>query len=211
MKTWQFILICSSFTLIFVKVPNFGQLRSSVTNEEQRAFIKVNVLLDTAPRVVACQLATALPDSHLSEATVYRWYGHFKEGKRTDIEDLPRSGRTGKKTDEDTKEYIKELIMESEGMRTEDLLYETELPKTTLQRILTEIGAKKKMSKWIPHELTEVQKMARYVIAGKHLARHQTESKFLDKIIAIDETMLKSYDPKDQRQTSEWLLPSQPP
>jgi len=67
--------------MIFVEAPNFGQLRSSVSNEEQRAFIKVNVLLETTPRVVACQLTTALPDTHLSEATGYRWYGDFKEGK----------------------------------------------------------------------------------------------------------------------------------
>jgi hypothetical protein len=29
------------------------QLRESVTNEDQRAFIKVNVLLDSPPKVVA--------------------------------------------------------------------------------------------------------------------------------------------------------------
>ena len=151
------------------------------------------------------------PETHLSERTVYKWFSDFKEGKRTDIEDEPRSGRTRTATDEDNKEMVKQLIMESEGMRTQDLLYETDLSESSLLRILKEIGARKKMSKWIPHELTDIQKQARYVIAGKHLARYQRETGFLNKIIAIDETMLKSYDPKDQRQTSEWLLPSQPP
>ncbi|CAG2164688.1 unnamed protein product [Oppiella nova] len=41
--------------------------------------------------------------------------------------------------------------------------------------------------------------------------RYQRERGFLDKIIAIDETWLKSYDPQDPRQTSEWLLPEQKP
>jgi hypothetical protein len=41
--------------------PIFDQLRDSVTHEEQRTFIKINVLLDTSPRVVAAQLETALP------------------------------------------------------------------------------------------------------------------------------------------------------
>ena len=47
--------------------------------------------------------------------------------------------------------------------------------------------------------------------AGKHLARYQRESGFLDKIIAIDETWIKSYDPEDSRQSSKWLLPGQKP
>ena len=64
---------------------------------------------------------------------------------------------------------------------------------------------------WIPHELTERQQLARNVIAGKHLARYQTERLFLDKIIAIDETYVKSYDPKDARQTNEWQLPGKKP
>jgi hypothetical protein len=46
-------------------------------------------------------------------------------------------------------------------------------------------------------------------IAGKHLAKYQRESGFLNKIIAIDETWLKSYDPVEARSSSEWLLPGQ--
>ena len=48
-------------------------------------------------------------------------------------------------------------------------------------------------------------------IASKLLARSQREGdrNFIDKIIAIDETWIKSYDPQDSRQSCEWLLPGQ--
>jgi len=88
------------------------------------------------------------------------------------------------------KEQVKQLILESDGMRTNDLLYETGIPKTSLLTILSELKAKKLKSRWIPHELTQRQKQARHNIAGKHLATYQKESGFLDKIIAIDETWL---------------------
>lgn len=114
-------------------------------------------------------------------------------------------------TTEDNKEMVRQLILESEGMRTEDLLYETGFSETSLWRILQEINAKKVKSRWCPHELTERQRQARKNIAGKHLARYQRESGFLNKIIAIDETWLKSYDPEDSKQSSEWLLPGQKP
>jgi hypothetical protein len=50
-----------------VSTPILDKLRQSVTLEDQRSFIKVNVLLESPPRVVAAQLETAVPDGHLSE------------------------------------------------------------------------------------------------------------------------------------------------
>ena len=96
-------------------------------------------------------------------------------------------------------------------MRTEDLLYETQLSHTSLMRVLKEIKAKKLKSRWIPHELTQRQQQARRNLAGKHLARYQRERGFLDKIVAIDERWLLSYNPEDSKQSSEWLLPGQKP
>jgi len=96
-------------------------------------------------------------------------------------------------------------------MRTEDLVYETQFSKSSLLTLLKEIGAKKIRSRWCPKELTGRQMQARMNIAGKHLARYQRESGFLNKIIAIDETWLKSYDPRDSEAESEWLLPGQKP
>lgn len=211
MRALNFNLICLAWVAILVEAPNFDELRQSVTVEEQGAFIKLSVLLETIPSLVFNQLAIAVPNSHLAQTTVYDWYNDFKEGKRTSIEDLPRSGRPRTSTDEDSKEWVKQLILESDGMRFFDLMYVTGIPRTSLQRILNEIGAKKIKSRWCPHELTATQKQARYAIAGKHLARYQREQGFLNRIVAIDETMLKSYDPKDDRQTSEWLLPGQKP
>jgi hypothetical protein len=169
----------------------------------------VNVLLDTSPLVVLAQLQTASPQGHLSRTQIYFYYKEFKEGRRTDISEQPRSGRSRTTTDDVTKENVRQLILESEGMRTEDLMYETGLPHSTLLRLLNEISARLIRSRWVPHELTQRQVNARMHIAGKHLARYQRESGFLNKIIAIDETWLKSYDPVEARSSSEWLLPGQ--
>lgn len=211
MESHLIVSILFVLALKSVSTPILDKLRQSVTLEDQRSFIKVNVLLESPPRVVAAQLETAVPEGHLSERQVYQWYGDFKQGIRTDVSDLPRPGRPREATTEENKEMIRQLILESDGMRTEDLLYETKLSHTSLLRLLKEIGAKKLKSRWIPHELTQRQQQARRNIAGKHLTRYQTERGFLDKIIAIDETWLKSYDPEDSKQSSEWQLPGQKP
>ena len=211
MKLRVIVFILVVLALIKAEGPNLDNLRGSITVEEQRAFIKVNVLLDTAPIVVSTQLQTAVPQGHMSQTQVYFWYNEFKDGRRTDITDLPRSGRPREATNEENQEKVRQLILESEGMRTEDLLYETQLSHTSLMRVLKEIKAKKLKSRWIPHELTQRQQQARRNLAGKHLARYQRERGFLDKIVAIDESWLLSYNPEDSRQSSVWLLPGQKP
>jgi hypothetical protein len=57
--------------LNFSKCQILDQLRDSLTHDEQRAFIKVNVLLDTSPLVVLAQLQTASPQGHLSRTQIY--------------------------------------------------------------------------------------------------------------------------------------------
>jgi hypothetical protein len=205
------LILCFALILanVLIYCQNLDKLRDSVTKEEQRAFIKLNVLLDTSPRVVTAQLETALPTTHLSQSQVYYWFNEFKQGKRTDISDLPKPGRTPIVTSDDNKQKVRELILESEGIRTEDIIYELKLSESSVLRILHDIGAKKLKSRYVPHQLTERQIQVRMNIAGKLLARYQRESDFLNKIVAIDETWLKSYDPKDTSATSEWLLPQQ--
>ena len=51
------------------------QLRASVTSKDQRAFIKISVLLNTAPKVVATQLAEAVPQGHLQESGIQLVWG----------------------------------------------------------------------------------------------------------------------------------------
>ncbi len=159
-----------------------------MTPEDQKSFIKINVLLETLPRVVTCQLTTAVPETHLAERTVRLWYHDFEERIRTDVSYLPRSGRPRETISQENMENLKQLILDSDGMRTEDLIYETGIPETSLLRLLKEIGARKLKSRWIPHELTGRQQHSRYNIASKHLTRYQREPSFLNKIVAIDET-----------------------
>ena len=81
MKSRAVHVILLALTLKNVEAPNFDQLRHSVTQEYQRSFIKISVLLETPPSVVARQLATAVPETCLADRTVRQWYHDFKEGK----------------------------------------------------------------------------------------------------------------------------------
>ena len=58
---------------------------------------------------------------------------------------------------------------------------------------------------------TPVQKNSRVDICTEHLERYNNDHGMLDRIIAIDETLLKYYDPKDYWASRQYRLPGEPP
>ena len=64
-------------------------------------------------------------------------------------------------------------------------------------------------ARWVPHHLTPEQKMERVRVASL-LLRRQRREPFLDRVIAIDETWIRSYEPELKRQSAEWRHPDSP-
>ena len=66
-------------------------------------------------------------------------------------------------------------------------------------------------ARWVPHCLTRAQMTDRVETAQTHLNRHENEGdQFINRIVAIDETWLRSYEPESKSQSSEWHTPSSP-
>lgn len=65
---------------------------------------------------------------------------------------------------------------------------------------------RKVSAQWVPHNLTANQEAERVRISRELLQRHQQEKDvFLDRIVAIDETWVHSYEPEVyKRQSTEW-------
>jgi hypothetical protein len=50
---------------------------------------------------------------------------------------------------------------------------------------------------------------ARVDICQRNLRRYEYDLTLLHQIVAIDETWLRSYDPKDPKSAAEWRLPEE--
>jgi hypothetical protein len=48
-------------------------------------------------------------------------------------------------------------------------------------------------------------------ICDEHLQKYKADNDIMVRIIAIDETWIKSYDPSDPRSSRQCQLPGQPP
>ena len=74
-----------------------------------------------------------------------------------------------------------------------------------MHKILREdLHMRKIAAKWVPHTLTEQQKLCRYETCRIHLERYQNEreTSFIN-ITTIDETWVKAYEPELKRQSAE--------
>ena len=78
-------------------------------------------------------------------------------------------------------------------------------------RLIHAMGVNKVVSVWVPHNLTEDQRVLRANIAWEHYNRWTNDNTILDRIIAIDETWLRSYDPRDDYASRQWVFPDEDP
>ena len=78
-------------------------------------------------------------------------------------------------------------------------------------RLIHTLDANKVASVWEPHELTEDQRVLPANIALDHYQSWTDDNSILDRIITIDETWLKSYDPQDNYASRQWVFPDEDP
>ncbi|PNF15400.1 hypothetical protein B7P43_G00941, partial [Cryptotermes secundus] len=83
--------------------------------------------------------------------------------------------------------------------------------KTLLHILHNILGYRKIAACWVPHTMSEVQQWQRHAIAQDLLDRYQREGDdFLGRIVTLDETSARSYEPHLKRQSNEWKHPCSP-
>jgi hypothetical protein len=77
---------------------------------------------------------------------------------------------------------------------------------SSVYRIITNnLKMRKVAARWVPHHLSDEQKTHRQRIAEKLLHRYQTEGEeFLKRIVALDETWIRDFEPELKSQPSQW-------
>ena len=115
--------------------------------------------------------------------------------------------RPGRPSVSEGEVYALTALLDSDRRHTiHELARETGLAHTTVLHILKErLGMRKIASRWVPHDLTELQKWLRYDAARSHLEHYEREGEaFLRRIIMLDETWAISYEPQMKCQSNEW-------
>lgn len=135
---------------------------------------------------------------------IYRWYAKFRAGD-VNLEDLPRSGRP--RVVEDS--TVRHLLDEEPDISTDDLARRLGVDSTTVHRHLKKMGYLLKVDSWVPHTLSQLNKVDRFVAARELLGRYEREGdRFLERIVTGDEKWIL-YNNVLRKKT--WRRSRQPP
>ncbi|CAD5210864.1 unnamed protein product [Bursaphelenchus okinawaensis] len=117
----------------------------------------------------------------VSYSTVTRWFAKFRVDDEK-LEDKPRAGRPSKLD----KDALRRKIEDDPHITIRELEELLNCGKSTIDDHLKAMGMVKKLDKWVPHNLTDLQKAKRRCASEKLLQRCKNEE-FLDRIVTIDE------------------------
>ncbi|KAI6651220.1 Histone-lysine N-methyltransferase SETMAR-like [Oopsacas minuta] len=131
-------------------------------------------------------LVVAFQDQAPSKPTLERWYLVFRR-ERTSLQDEAR---------EDSSITMSSLLRSKIG-------------KAAINTILHDcFGIRRLASRWIPHNLSEMQLEARVEWCKLMLKKFKGgESKRVYDILTCDETWIYQYDPETKQQSSIWVFP----
>ena len=150
-----------------------------------KPFLRNCMLYDFKSGLKATESARRINDAFgsdtISERTVREWFARFRAGDNN-LQDKPRSGRPSELNDD----RLKRLVKANPQQTTRELAEELGMSNSTVFEHLKAMGFVSKLSKWVPHQLTDAQRQRRCeaVLSLLSFKRHQN---WLPSIITGDE------------------------
>ena len=166
---------------------------------EQRSYIRIEYLRGKSGKEIHENLCEACGNN------TGGYIGRFSAGK-ADISDEARSGKPHEATDPYHVEKVKEVLDEDRRLTCDEVAEGVGIShRSALEIITRHLKMRRIAARWVPHFLTCDQ------MKEEHIIRHEKEGEtFLNHIVAIDETWLRSYEPELKSQTTEWHSPASP-
>ena len=149
-----------------------------------------------------CEMKSALGENVVQQRTIYNYYKRFGEGNFR-LEDEERTGRPIKLRDDE----LKEIITRSPSIIVQELAEEFNVCEQTIRNRLHSIGYSPKLSKWVPHELSQFNKFNRVRVCELLLNFFQ-KIDFFPFLITCDEKWVYY---NNQPRTRDWLPTSEQP
>lgn len=186
------------------------KLIQSITDIDQRIFIKFLVILGWSGNLIADTLVKALGKRALARRTVQNWCSRFNSGD-TDVGERRGGSRADSEIHHERLLKVKEAMDQTRHWSLRTLSNKLSIPLKTVHRIVKdELKLTKKLGKWVPHELSEAEKEHRVLASKDNLERFSKDKSLIRRTLTIDETWVSLYMAPDRAQAKVWLGPDEP-
>ena len=124
----------------------------------------------------------------VNRSKVFRWYSRFRDGREL-VEDDERGGRPKSTRTEVNIAAVAELVKNDRRIATRAIAESLNIPRTVVLRILKEnLGKTKLCARFVLQSLAPEQREDQITSCEDSIAMANADKKFLNKIIAGDET-----------------------
>jgi transposase len=177
---------------------------------EQRVNIKFCYKLGKTATETHEMLVQVYRTEAMSIKCIYDWFKCFHDGKET-TEDEPRSGQPLTSRAPDMIERVRQMLAQDQRVTLRLMAEELGFSKDTVHTIVREDLGKRRICSWfVPHKLTDEQKVKQMETNGDFITMCDQDPSFLRTIFTRDETWCFQFDPESKRQSMEWSSPSSP-
>jgi hypothetical protein len=183
------------------------------SKENLRFYVYVESKRGQKPGDILHQLQFVFGDAAPGIAFVYKWMKEFRKNQRDSFDDLPRCGRPVSTRTNTNISRVFDFVSEEPKSSISLIADSLQLSKQTVRRILVDdLLLKKICSVWVPHKLSEDNKLQRVACAQRLInmfASHSQE--YLMRLFAVtDETWIFFESCPSKAENRAWIVPGAP-
>lgn len=161
---------------------------NNLSKENIRVLLLYHFKIGQNPTKAYYQICKAFGKNTVNRQTCYNWFKKFEAGDFS-VQDEPHPGRDATIDDE----ILLQLIEDNPQSTTRELAQQLGCSHTTVARHLHSLGKVSKLGKWLPHQLTDANKMCRVTICNSLLTKRRTFH-WLNSIVTGDEKWVFHYN-----------------
>lgn len=183
------------------------------SKENLRFYIFVESMRGVSPKNIVEQLHTVFKDAAPCQSFVYKWHKEFTSGSRQSLHDLPHTGRPISQRTEENISRVFDFVETQPKTNLACIAESLSLSKETVRRILVEdLLFHKVCSVWIPHRLSDANKVQRINCAQSllHLLHHYSLPDLLRLFATEDETWIPFALAGCKEENKVWIAPQTP-
>ena len=135
---------------------------------------------------------------------MFDWFAEFRRGRRS-LEDEERCGRPSSAVTDENIAAVQAMVELDARTTVTQLEREIDISSGSIRSILLErLHLSKVSTRWVPHQLTPEEKVARVTWCGQMLERFDgRRSNSVWEIISGDESWIYVFDPKSKQQSTQ--------
>ena len=168
-------------------------------HQKQRAVIEFLPSEGEPTKKIFERLVKVYGDTSIAYSTVKKWISWIKDEEDdpslSSLQDRRRSGRPSSTDRRITIDDIAKCVGVSHGSAV---------------NIVNELGFAKVCARWVPRQLLDFHKQARFEACSELIECHKSDKTFLSRIVTGDETWVHHYESESKRSSMEWRHPTSP-